>query len=119
MNWVTIIWSMSAAVSLTLGAIHVVVWLQDLKAWANLLVAVMAVSVAAFAGLDLSMLRAETVAQFTVLRVWVHVPLVVAQIPLIGFILFYFRSGRWLAWTVIGLRVVTLVINFTIQPTVN
>jgi hypothetical protein len=37
MSWVTIIWSMSAAVSLTLGAIHVVVWLQDWRAWANLL----------------------------------------------------------------------------------
>jgi DNA-binding response OmpR family regulator len=40
MSWVTIIWTMSAGVSLTLGGIHVVVWLQDRKAWANLIFAI-------------------------------------------------------------------------------
>ena len=120
MNWVTIIWSMSAGVSLTLGVIHLLVWFQDRRAWANLWFAVMAVSVAAFAEVDLAMMRAETAAQFAALHVWVHVPLFVTIASLLGFILFYFRSGRvWLAWTVIGLRVVVLVINFTIVPTVN
>jgi hypothetical protein len=120
MNWVTIIWSMSAAVSLTLGVIHLLVWFQDRRAWANLWFAVMAVSVAAFAGVDLAMMRAETAAHFAALHVWIHVPLFVTIASLLGFILCYFRSGRvWLAWTVILLRVVVLVIDFTIVPTVN
>jgi signal transduction histidine kinase len=111
---------MSAAVSLTLGVIHLLVWFQDRRAWANLWFAAMAVSVAAFAGVDLAMMRAETAAQFAALHVWVHVPLFVAIACMLGFILFYFHSGRvWLAWTVIGLRVAVLVIDFTIEPTLN
>ena len=31
LSWVTLIWSLSVGVSLTLGAIHFAVWLQDRK----------------------------------------------------------------------------------------
>ncbi len=120
MNWVTVIWSMSVAMSLTLGAIHFVGWCQDRKAWANLLFAIMAVSVAAFAGFEIALLQAQTAAQYAILHQWGHVPLFFTFVSLIGFILCYFRSGRaGLAWTVIGLRVVVLVINFTFGPTFN
>lgn len=120
MSWATILWSMSAAVSLTLGAIHFVVWMHDRNAWANLLFATMALSMAIFGGIDLLMMRAETVARYTLLHIWAHVPLFAAITSLLGFILFYFRTGRaWLAWTVIGMRVVVLVVDFTIVPTVN
>ncbi len=120
MSWVTIIWSMSAAVSLTLGAIHFVVWLQDRKAWANLWFALLAASVAGFAGFELAVLQAQTAAQYATLHQWGHVPLFFTFVSLIGFIMFYFRSGRaWLAWTVIGLRLVVLLINFTFGPTFN
>ena len=113
MSWVTIIWAMSAAVSLTLGAIHVVVWVQNRRAWANLLFSIMAVAVAVFAVFELSMMRAETVAQFAVLHRWAHVSFFVLLVSLVGFVVFYFRSARlWLAWTVIGLRVLVLILNF-------
>jgi hypothetical protein len=49
MSWVTIIGSMSAALSLTLGVVHLVVWLQDRKAWASLFFALTALAVAWFA----------------------------------------------------------------------
>jgi two-component system, LuxR family, sensor kinase FixL len=113
MNLVAIIWSMAAAVSLTLGAIHCVVWFQDRKAWANLLFSVMAAAVAGFAGFELAMMQAQTVAQYVELHRWVHVPLFIVFVALVGFIHFYFRTGRrWLAWTIIGLRLVVLIINF-------
>ena len=120
MSWVTIIWAMSAAVSLTLGAIHFVVWCQDRKAWANLLFSSAALGVAVFAMFELSQMRAETAAQFGLLHRWMHPALFVTLVSLVGFILFYFRTGRlWLAWTVIGLRVVVLIINFTTRPSFN
>ena len=93
-SWVTVIWSMSAAVSLTMGAIHFVVWLQDRKAWANLCFSCAALSVAAFAVLELILMRAQTVAQFAVMHRWMHVPLFFTCVSLVGFITFYFRSGR-------------------------
>ena len=37
MSWVTIIWSMAAGVTLTPAAVHVLVWLRDRAAIANLL----------------------------------------------------------------------------------
>ena len=120
MNWVSTIWTMSAAVSLTLGGLHGLVWLQDRKSWANLLFAVMAVAVATFTAFELSLMRSETVEHFTLLHRWLHVPLFLTIISLVGFIQFYFRSGRpWLAWTVVGLRTVVLVIDFTVGPTFN
>ena len=120
MSWVTIIWAMSAAVSLTLGAIHLVVWFQDRKAWANVLFSVTAVAVATFAVFELLLMQAETVAQFAVLHRWAHLSFFVLLVSMVGFVLFYFRSGRvWLAWTVIGLRVVVLIINFATAPSFN
>ena len=77
---------MSAAVSLTLGAIHFLVWFQDRKAWANLFFSAMALSVAAFTAFELSLMRAETVAQFTLMHRWLHVPLFLAITSLVGFV---------------------------------
>ncbi len=120
MNWIVIIWSMSAAVSLTLGAIYFVVWFQDRKALANLLFSFAAWSVAVFAGFELALMRAATVAQFAVLHRWMHVPLFFAIVSLVWFIAYYFHSGRrWLAWVVVGLRVVVLAINFLTTPSFN
>ncbi len=120
MSWVTIIWSMSAAVSLTLGAIHAVVWLQDRKASANLWFSLLAVSVAVFALLALSMMHALTTTQFGELHRWGHVPLFVSIVALVLFIQDYFRTRRWwLLWTVIGLRVLVIVINFTTGVSFN
>ena len=117
MNWVTIIWSISAAVPLTLGAVHLGVWLQDRRAWANLLFSVTALAIAVFAGFELALMHARTATQFAVLLRWGHVPLFVTIVSLVGFIRVYFRAGRaWLAWTVIGLRVVVLGINFFAGP---
>ena len=90
---------MSGAVSLTLGAHHsVVCLLMHGKALANVLFSVMALSVAAFTLLALSLLPAENVAQFAVRHHWLLVPLFLSVASLVEFILFYFRSGsRWLA----------------------
>jgi len=65
-------------------------------------------------------MRAETVAQFAVVLRWGHVPLFFMIVSVVGFIMFYFRTGQlWLAWTVIGLRLLVLIINFLTKPSFN
>ena len=66
MNWVTIIWAMGAGACLTLALMHLVVWWKDRTARANLVFSVMAIAVAAFAALELALMRAETPEQFGV-----------------------------------------------------
>ena len=113
MSWVTVVWSASAAVCLTLGAVHLGVWAQDRRAWPNLFFACMAVSVAAVAGAELALMRSETVAQLAVTQRWGRVPLTLVSLSLIGFISFYLHSGRvWLAWALVALRLLAFIINF-------
>src|SRR6266480_1202695 len=103
MNWLTIIWSMSAAVSLTLGAIHLLIWLEDRKGWASLFFSVTALAVTVFAAFELVMMRAETPEQFGMAMRWIHVPAWVIVSSLLGFVSLYLRAGRrWLAWVIVG-----------------
>ena len=51
------------------------------------------------------MLRAETPAQFATALRWIHVPVWVLILSLVGFVRLRLRAGRpWLAWTVCALR---------------
>jgi len=111
MNWVTIIWSMSAAVSLTLGAIHFVVWLQDRKGWANLFFALAAVAVAGIAVGEFAIMRAQTTEQIGTAQQWTHVPILVLVIALVGFVRLYFGTGRlWLGVAGCAARAVSLAL---------
>jgi len=113
MSWVTIIWSMAAAACLTLAGVHLVVWARDRRARVNLLFAVTATLVAAFALMVMRLMDAETPAEYGVWHRWVHVPIGLASIALVGFVWLYFGTGRaWLLWLVIGLRVLVLVLDF-------
>src|SRR5206468_8834711 len=120
MNWVTIIWSMGGGACLTLALLHLVVWWKDRAARANLVFAVMAMAVAVFAALELAMMRAETPGQFGVAVRWIHVPAWVIIASLVGFVRLYLKAGRqWLAWTVVGLRTLSLILNFALSPNIN
>jgi len=59
MNWVTIIWSMTASACLTLAAMNMLVWLKKRDAWTNLLIFVMASGTAGIAFCELSMMMAD------------------------------------------------------------
>jgi two-component system sensor kinase FixL len=120
MNWVTIIWSMSAAVSLTLGAIHFVVWLQDRKGWANLFFALAAVAVAGIAVGEFAIMTAQTPQQIGKAQQWAHVPIFVLVVALVGFVQLYFGTGRlWLGVAGCAARAMSLVINFALPPNLN
>src|SRR5947199_10542129 len=94
MDWVTVIWSMGSGACLTLALIHVVVWWKDRGARANLVFSVMAIAVAAFAALELALMRAQTPEQFGTLVRWMHVPLWVMIASLVGFVRLYLKAGR-------------------------
>ena len=111
---------MGAGACMTLALIHLVVWWKDRTARVNLVFSVMAIAVAAFAAIELAMMRAETPQQLGIAVRWVHVPVWVITVSLVIFVRLYLKSGRqWLAWAVIGLRTVSLILNFTLSPNIN
>jgi two-component system sensor kinase FixL len=99
---------------------HMLVWWLRRDARANLLFALTAVATAAFAGCELWMMQAETPGEFGVAMRWTHVPAWVLIVSLLGFVRVYLRAGRlWMAWTVCGLRTLSLVLNFVCIPNLN
>jgi PAS domain S-box-containing protein len=120
MNWVTIIWSMAASASFTLAAINLLIWSRKLKAWAHAFFALTAIGVALMAAIELLMAQAGTAGQFGAALRWYQVPVLMIIVSLVGFIRLYLRAGRpWLAWTVCGLRVLSLIINFISKTNLN
>jgi two-component system sensor kinase FixL len=120
MSWVTTLWAMMASACLTLALVHLLVWWRRREAQANLLFALTATATAMFAGCELWMMRAETPAAFGAAVRWAHVPAWVLILSLVGFVRLYLRAGRiWLAWTVCGVRTLSLILNFVFAPNLN
>ncbi|HTH20200.1 MAG TPA: PAS domain S-box protein [Candidatus Udaeobacter sp.] len=120
MSWVTVIWSISAGACLTLAFLQFIVWCKDRAARANLVFAVGAVAVAVFAGLELALMRTETSAQFGTLLRWIHIPAWVLIVSIVAFVRLYLNAGRrWLAWTVVAVRTLSLILNFVLSPNIN
>ena len=120
MSWVTIIWAMIASACLTLALVHVLVWWRRREVPANLLFALTAVAAAVFAGCELWIMRAETPGAFGMAVRWAHVPASVLIVSLVGFVRLYLRARRlWLAWTVCGVRTLSLILNFVFTPNLN
>jgi PAS domain S-box-containing protein len=120
MSWVTVIWSLGAGACLTLAVIQFVVWWQDRTALANLAFSVLAVSAASFAAVELALMRSQTPEQFGIAARWMHVSAWMAIVSLVCFVRLYLHAGRrWLAWAVIGVRTLSLILNFTFSPNLN
>src|SRR4051812_30437250 len=120
MSIVTIVWSMIGAACLTLAAIHFPVWWRNRDSKATLSFAIAAASTAALAFCELFMLKAATPAVYAAAARWIHLPIIVLLAALAGFAYHYLGAGRrWLVVTAIGLRLVSLVINFSIGESLN
>src|SRR5439155_24089712 len=120
MRWVVVIWSMGAGACLTLALINCVVWWKNRTDRANIAFSLLAIAVAVFAALELALMRAQTPEQFGTIVRWLHVPVWVMIASLVALIRLYLRAGRtWLAWTVVGVRTVSLVLNFTFSRNIN
>lgn len=120
MHWLTVAYSMTAAACLTLAAVHLLVWFKQHARRAHLAFAVTAISVAAIAPFEFLMVRAQTTAQFATGVRWIHLPAALLVFSLVWFLWIDFGTGRlWLACVVCGLRVLTLIINFSFAQNIN
>lgn len=115
MNWVSTIWSMAAAACFTLGVVHLVIWCHRRRAWDSLLFFSSATGTGFYILCELWMMNAATPEEFATLVRWAHVPLWVLLVSLVAFVRVHLRAGRlWLAWTIVGLRTLSLLLNFLI-----
>jgi two-component system, LuxR family, sensor kinase FixL len=120
MNWVTVIWSMVAAVSLTLAAINLLIWSRKRAAGAHALFTLATLGVTLTAAMELLMMQAGTAREFATALRWYHVPVWLLIVSLVGFVRLYLQAGRpWLAWTVFGLRSLSLAVNFVNGANLN
>src|SRR5215831_16587803 len=120
MSWVTVIWSISAGACLTLAFLQFIVWWKDRTARAHLVFSIGAVAVAVFAAMEFALMRAETPEQFGTLTRWIHVPAWVLIVSIVAFVRLYLNAGRrWLAWTVVSVRTLSLILNFILSPNIN
>jgi len=119
MSWTTVLWSMDAAACLTLATIHLVIGLRR-RAPANLLFALMAVSAAVMAALELFLMHSPVPEVHAGIVRWAHAVFFVLFLSLVFFVRTYFRAGRtWLLWTVVVVRGVSVALNFLIDPNLN
>ena len=111
---------MMASACLTLAVVHALVWWRRRDVLAHLLLALSAVATAVFAGAELCLMRAESPREYGFLMRWAHVPLWALLVSLVGFVRLYLHAGRpWLAWTFVGLRTLSLVLNFLVGVSLN
>jgi two-component system, LuxR family, sensor kinase FixL len=117
MSWVTFIWSMTAGICLTFGAVHFFIWTRQRDQWANLVFSICATAAAGYAVFDMVALRARTPAEYGELWRWALSLGMLVGVLIAWFIRLYLRAGRlWLLWLICGLRALMLVLNFVPGP---
>ncbi|MGL5017212.1 MAG: sensor histidine kinase [Luteolibacter sp.] len=120
MNLITVIWSAAAASCVTLALLHLLLWCWNRESKASLWFAGTAISVAILACIESAMMRAQQPPDFLELHRWGHVAFFIIILCIVGFVQSYYRTGRWwLLWSLIGLRLVILVLAFVPGPTFN
>ncbi len=120
MNWVQVAWIMMTAASLTLGVIHLFVWLKQRSQYAHLLFFALAISATAFGAFELAMMHGQSAAGYATMLRWAHVPLAMVVLSIVWFVHFYFDAGRlWLAYMTSGVRLLALGLNFLTGVNIN
>lgn len=120
LNWIDIIWIGCAGACLTLGVLHLLIWLRNRRDMARLAFAALVCGVVGTAGCEIAMMRAETVPEFTAAVRWIHLPVLVLVAGSVTFLRLYFGVGRlWLIGAAIGTRLVAVVVNFAIPSGVS
>ena len=111
---------MIAGASLTVAAIYGLVWLRHRTAWAHLLFALTAASLAAFTFCELWVMRAESAEELLAAAKWAQLPLFFILVSITWLVAIYLRAGRlWLAWTACGMRLGFVLLNFLGAQNIN
>ncbi len=114
MSWITAIWSATVGASLVMGLLYLVVWSQNRRSWANLCFFFTVVGVVGLAVGEMATMHAESPEAFGRAIRWAHFVYAIGFVGSLGFIHFYFGTGRkWLLVLAIGLRLLVVLVNFT------
>ncbi len=114
MNTVTILWSAVAGACLMTTAMHLLVWLRKVSAWENLFYPLAVLGAVGLAAAELVSMHAQTPAVYVAAIRWAHLGALAATVGALGFVHFYFGTGRlrWL-WLALGVRLLAVAVNFT------
>jgi len=119
MNWVTIVYSMVAASSLTLLLVHLPIGIRR-RNWPSAAFSLMALSAAGVAACELLLVRSTTLERYGEILRWIHVPIWLLTVSMVVFVRSYLQAGgAWLAWSSIAARSAALIVNFLQTPNLN
>jgi len=121
MSLVTLVWSMAAASALTLALLYAFIGgLVERRDRANLMFCLVALATVMVARAEVGMMHAADIAEFGAWARWYHLPLFLGIVGQLLFVRYYLNAGRdWLMWSIIGARLVVLVLNFLVEPNFN
>jgi len=111
---------MIAAASLTLGVTYLLFWWHERARRERLFAAISALTTTWYSFVELGMMKTPDPEVFGALFRWAHVPIWLFFCSTIGFVYSYLQTGRkWLALLAVGLRTITMLINFLVTPNIN
>ena len=114
MSWITAIWSATVGASLVTGLVYLLVWSQNRRSWAHLCFFLLVIGVLGLAAGEMATMHAESPEAYGRAIRWTHVVYAIGFVGSLGFIHFYFGTGRrWLLALAVGLRLLTVLVNFT------
>lgn len=120
MDWIVISWSVMAAACLTLGSIHLLVWINERNDKAHLAFSIAAASIALVGVFEILLMHAASAAEYAVLLRWAHVPFALLVPMLVAFVRIHLGAGRsWLGHLAWSLRALTLIPDFTTGVNLN
>src|SRR4051812_23168004 len=98
MSWIVVAWSMMMAVAMTLGMLHLTIWIRQRRNYAHLWFCLVAFSASAMAGLEVQMMKADTAEVFFAALRWSQLAAFTLVVSLACLVHVYFETGRvWLA----------------------
>jgi signal transduction histidine kinase len=119
MSWITIAWSMVAAASLTVAALHLYLGLRR-RSRSDLLFAAATVCAAWIAYIEMALMTSASAEQHARLIRLVQVPIAALILLLVLFVRSYLGTGRlWLGAAAVAARLVMLAVDLAVSPNVN
>src|SRR5947208_8906433 len=96
MRWVTFIWAVVIGACATMALPHLLMGIKR-KTWENLFFAIAALSVAGIGCGELAIMLSRTAEEIGRAIQWTHLPVFFLLLAIVGFVRFYFGTGRlWL-----------------------
>jgi signal transduction histidine kinase len=120
MELITVVWAMGATAALTLGAVCGLAWSGERRDLGRLVFFFIALGVVAGMRCEVGMMHAATAAEFSQWLRWYHIPVFCVILGYLFLVRLYLGTGRlWLAGTIVAMRLVILVINFSARTNFN